>query len=203
MKPVKKTFALLIAGALALSLPAALQARILFSFDFLGRQEIVNKASLASREGSLLGFSLATMTEGHTDFHVEPRLSYTIRKADQIGFGLNKISEFGVSLGLRYCGWDPTFSLGNIDVRLTFSAQAGFAWLWGGDYSTLPQFSPLLSGGLNFGTAGSDTQVMVECLYWPASMDMELKNAQDHLVGTVEIKPAWCLRVSVLFFWWK
>jgi hypothetical protein len=201
MKPVKITFALLIAWALILSLPAALEARIVFSFDFLGRQEIVNNASLVSQEGSLLGFSLATMTEGHTDFHVEPRLSYTIRSADQIGYDLNKISELGVYLGLRYCGWDPTFSLGKIEVRLTFSAQAGFAWLYGGDYSTLPQFSPLLSGGLNFGTSGSNVQVMAEFLYRPASMDMELKNTNDHLVGTLDIKPAWCLRISVLFFW--
>lgn len=185
---------------MALSLPAALQGGLILGFQFSGRQEVVDKASLASQEGSLLGFSIGGMGFRGASLGLEGELSYTLRKADQIGYGLNKISDFSIYLGARYYSWDPTFSLGNIEVRLTFSALGGFSWLSGGEFSTLPQFSALLSGGLSISTSGSPADIMVEFVYRPVSMDMEMRGAWNDLVGTLEIKPSWCIRISALLF---
>jgi len=173
----------------------------MLSFQFSGRQEVVDKASLASQEGSLLGFNLGAFgLHGETDFGLEGGLSYVVRKADRLGYGVNTISDFGVYIGARYYGNEPTFSLGSIDVRFTLSASAGFSWLWGGDFSTLPKFSPLLSGGLSFSPSGSPVDIMVEFVYRPVSLDMELQDFWGTLLTTLDIRPSWCIRMSLLLW---
>lgn len=201
MKLVKKACPLLIAAAMALSLPAASEGAIVLGFQFSGRQEVVDKTNLASQEGSLLGFNIGAMgLHGDTDFGLEGGLSYTLRNADRIGYGLNKISDFSVYIGARYYGNNPTFNLGGLDVRFTLSASAGFSWLGGGDFSTLPKFSPLLSGGLSFSPSGSPVDIMVEFVYRPVSLDMELQDFWGTLLTTLDIKPSWCIRMSLILW---
>jgi len=201
MKPIKKLIPPLIVASMAFALPAALEGAIKLGFQFSGRQEVVDKATRASQEGSLLGFNIGAFgLHGETDFGLEGGLSYTVRKADQTGSGVNNISDFSVYLGGRYYSNNPTFRLGNIDVRLTFSALGGFSWLWGGDFSTLPKFSPLLGGGLSFSPSGSPVDIMIEFVYRPVSLDMELEDFWGTLLATLEIKPSWCICMSLLLW---
>jgi len=191
----------LIAAALALSVPAASEAAIVLGFQFSGRQEVVDKTNLASQEGSLLGFNIGAMgLHGDTDFGLEGGLSYTLRNADRIGYGVNKISDFSAYIGARYYSNNPTFNLGSLAVRLTLSASAGFSWLGAGDFSTLPMFSPLVSAGLSFSPSGGPVDIMVEFVYRPVSLDMELQNFWGTLVTTLDIRPSWCIRMSLLLW---
>ena len=201
MKPPQEACWLLTAAALVLSLPAASEAAIVLGFQFSGRQEVVDKTNLASQEGSVLGFNLGAFgLHGESDFGLEGGLSYVVRKAARLGCGVNTISDFGVFIGARYYSDAPTFSLGGLDVRLTLGASAGFSWLWGGDYSTLPMFSPLLSGGLSFSPSGSPVDITVELVYRPVSLDMELEDFWGTQVTTLDIKPSWCIRMSLLLW---
>jgi hypothetical protein len=199
MKPIKKIFPLLIVAAMALLSPTKLQARFILGFEFSGQQEIVDKASLVSQKDTLLGFSLGGFGWGE-GIQMEIRLGYGLRKAEQIGYGLDKIADFSLYLGARYHNSeDPTFSLGKTEVRLTLSALGGFTWLSGGGFSTLPQFSALLSGGLSISPGGIPSDIMIEFVYRPVSMNMEMRGAGNVLVGTLLFKPSWCIRMSVLF----
>ena len=184
---------------MALLSPTTLQAqRITLGFEFSGQQEIVDKASLVNQKDTLLGFSLGTIAG--REIQLEFRLGYSLRKAEQIGYGLDKIADFSLYVGARYYSdYPPTFSLGKTEVRLTLSALGGFTWLSGGGFSTLPQFSALLSGGLSISPGGIPSDIMIEFVYRPVSMNMEMRGAWNVLVGTLLLKPSWCIRMAVLF----
>ncbi len=61
----------------------------------------MDKASLVSQKGSLFGFSFGTVG-CRRDINVEMRMDYCRRKAEQIGYGLGNVSDYGIYMGRRY-----------------------------------------------------------------------------------------------------
>jgi len=218
MKPIKKIIPLLIAAVIALLLPTPLQAggddtvRIIIeephepvptfaylSFEFSGQQEIVDKASLVSQKGSQLGFNFGFFTAIQEDVRTEGIFGYRRLRAEQIGYGLENISDFSFHIGVKYYPNNPTFSLGKIPIRLTFSALGGINWLTAGPVQSVFPFSALLSGGLSISPFSSRSGLLIEFVYRPISMDMKLNNEDGVLMGTLLIKPSWCIRIAWLF----
>jgi hypothetical protein len=199
MKSCKKIFPLLIMAVTVFLSTYPLRAGVTIGFEFSGQQEIVDKANLVSQKGSLFGFSFGTVG-CRGDINVEMRLGYCRRKAEQIGYGLGNVSDYGIYIGGRYGpSSSPIFWIGKLGVQITFSALGGFNWLSGGEFSDLPQFSALLSGGLSICPANSSSRVLIEFVYRPVSMEMEMRDMWNTLVGTLLIKPSWCIRTSFIF----
>jgi hypothetical protein len=199
MKSLKKLLPLWIAAGMAFLLPNTLQAQnLIFSCDFSGQQNIVDKASLVSQEDSLLGFNLAVLGGVWRDIKASFEFSYCRRKAEQIGYGISNISEFSMRVGGRYYTPYPTFSLGQTGVRLTFSALGGFSLLSPAGFSSDFQFTARLSGGLSI-DVGESAAVLIEFVYRPVSMEMELRDDLGTLFGTLLVKPSWCISVGFVF----
>lgn len=173
--------------------PAAAQY-LAVSFDLAGQQKILDKATLLSQEASLLGFGVSrifAIGEEPGAFMPELNLSFLRRKADLIGYGINNVDEASIFGGARI------FLPATQRILFTLSGLGGFSWLWGGGYSTMPQFAARLSGGLGYNIAGS--LLLFEFVYRPVEMEMELMDIWGGLVGTLTIEPSWNLRISVLF----
>lgn len=218
MKPIKKIFPLLIAAVMAFLLPTPLQASgddtihvvieephepvpsfAFLSFEFSGQQEIVDKASLVSQKDSQLGFNLGFFTAVQEDVRVEGIFGYRRLNAEQIGYGLENISDFSFHFGGRYYPNNPTFSLGKIPIRLTFSALGGINWLTAGPVQSVFPFSALLSAGLSISSRSSRSGLLIEFVYRPISMDMKLMDESSVLMGTLLIKSSWCISIAWLF----
>ena len=218
MKPIKKIFPLLIAVVMAFLLPTPLQARgddtlhieieephepvptfAYLSFEFSGQQEIVDKSNLVSQKDSQFGFNLGGFSAIQDDIRSEFIIGYRSLKAEQIGYGLENISDFSFHIGGRYYPNNPTFSLGKIPIRLTFSALGGINWLTAGEGKSAFPFSALLSCGLSISFRNSRSGFLIEFIYRPVSMDMKIKNESDVLMGTLLIKPSWSIRIAWLF----
>lgn len=175
------------------AVPSAAQY-LAVSFDLAGRQSIMDKASLLSQEASLLGFSVSrvfALGEESGAFMPELSISFLRRKADLIGYGISNIDDASILGGARV--FIPTVNR----LLLTLSGLGGFSWLWGGGYSTMPQFTARLSGGLGYNVAGS--LLLLEFVYRPVDMEMELMDIWGGINGTLLIEPSWNLRISVLF----
>ncbi|MBN1471664.1 MAG: hypothetical protein JW925_07775 [Syntrophaceae bacterium] len=218
MKPTKKTIQLIILVVAAFSLPYSLPADydetitvihkdyeppaptyLYLGYGLFAQQKIVDKADMESQKDSVLDVSLGTFSTGKDGIKHAVVFGYRRLKAEQIGYELENISDFSAHIGGRYYPYRPTFTLGKIPVRFTFSALGGVDWLSVPKWKDRFAFSILLSGGLAICPGKGTSGFLLEFLYRPVSTDLPLKNSNDILKGTLLLKPSWCLTIAWLF----
>lgn len=170
-------------------------------FEFGGKQEILHQEWLTNQKDSFIGFGIGLISAKRSDIQFESNISYERFKVDKIGIGdLRSLSELDIQLGGRYLPRFPTFGLGRIPVRLTFSALAGLGLFFAGSYDiTTMEMSMILTGGLMISSGDSGSGFLLEFIYRPLEPNLKVSGIGGPDYGTLALKPSFGFRVAWLF----
>jgi hypothetical protein len=169
-------------------------------FEFAGRQDIFRQEGQLAQKDFFIGFGAGLISARNSDVQFETNISYERFKADKLGFsGLNTVHELDLQLGGRYFPCYPTFRMGRIPVRLTFSALGGLGWYFPSSYSDVLDFSMILTAGLAVSSGDSASGFLVELIYRPLETNLAVETIEAGAFGALVMKPSFSIRIAWLF----
>ncbi|MBN2199319.1 MAG: hypothetical protein JW747_05655 [Candidatus Aminicenantes bacterium] len=174
-------------------------------FEFIGKQEIVHQEWQTSQKDGYLGFGLGLISARDTDFQYESNLSYERYKTDLIGIpDLDYVSQFNFQIGGRYLPRYPTFGIGRMAARLTFSALGGAGLIFPGSYDMGYELSMILAAGLMISSGDNPSGILIEFVYRPLESGFKVNSWQESALdevywGKLIKKPAWGIRIAWIF----
>ena len=136
----------------------------------------------------------------NSDLQLESNISYERFKTDKLLLpDLTTLHELEVQLGGRFLPRYPTFGLGKIPVRLTFSALGGLGWMFPGPYNFIFDVSMILTAGLHISSGDNPSGFLIEAIYRPLASTLKMENLDDGSFWNVSKKPCVGIRIAWLF----
>jgi hypothetical protein len=168
--------------------------------ELLGKENISNPDKGFTQKDSFLGFGVGMLAGYPGSIKWLISVSYERFPAKNLALeSVNTLSVVDLQVGVRYFPQLPTFGVGRFPVRLTLSAQAGGSLVDAGNWTPLIKPAATLSAGLAFSYEDNPWGLMVEFIYRPLSMKLNLTGVSDLMTSHLTINPSWAIRFSWLF----
>jgi hypothetical protein len=171
-------------------------------FEFTGKQEFFHEDWGTTQKDPYLGFGFGLISARDTDIQLESNFSYQRYKVDKLGMPAdnNMLHELDMQVGGRFYPRYPTFGLGKIPVRLTFSALAGLGWTFPAGLDDFFGLSMMMSAGLSISSGNNPSGLLIEVVYRPLTNTFKAQKELDGIYyGRITQKPAIGFRIAWLF----
>jgi hypothetical protein len=169
-------------------------------FEFAGKQEFLHQEWQTTQKDDFMGFGIGLISAKDSDIQFESNISYQRYKSNLLGVpDFDMLHELDIQLGGRFFPRYPTFGLGKIPVRLTFSALGGIGLLMPNGYDIKYDLSVLLSAGLMISSGSNASGFLIEVVYRPLTTSFKLDTAEGAYLGMIDKKPSIGIRLAWLF----
>lgn len=168
--------------------------------EMFGREDIVRLATGVTQKDTYLGAGVGLVAGYPGSLKWQIGISYERFPAKAMGLStVNNFDVVDLQAGFRYFPQLPTIALWRFPVRLTFSAMAGGSMISAGDWTPALKPTATLTAGLAFSYMDNPWGLMVEFIYRPLSMNLNLTGVSDLVISHLAIHPSWAIRFSWFF----